>query len=81
MKTQKINQTELAEKCGVSKAYISMVLSGKKKPSKRVEEELVNLGMVNFSYKNNLLSHARLPVPALPQVSNLLKCYQKTRKS
>ena len=76
MKTQKINQTELAEKCGVSKAYISMVLSGKRKPSKRLEEELVNIGFVNFSYKNNLLSHARLPIPTLPRKVELASGYQ-----
>ena len=38
-----MTQTELARELNVSKAYISMVLSGKKKPSKRVAEKLTNL--------------------------------------
>ena len=41
-----MTQTELAKELNVSKAYISMVLSGKKKPSKRVAERLTEL--VNF---------------------------------
>jgi transcriptional regulator with XRE-family HTH domain len=35
-----MTQAELARELGVSKAYISMVLSGKKKPSARVAERL-----------------------------------------
>lgn len=38
-----MKQVEIAKELGVSKAYISMVLSGKKKASKRVEEELDRL--------------------------------------
>ena len=59
MVSYRINQTELAKRFGVSKAYISMIMSGKKKPSKRIEKELVNFQRVNFRYENNLLSHAR----------------------
>ena len=35
-----MNQAELARDLGVSRAYVSMILSGKKKPSKRVAEKL-----------------------------------------
>ncbi|MDD5094335.1 MAG: helix-turn-helix transcriptional regulator [Dehalococcoidia bacterium] len=67
-----MNQTELAESLGVSKAYVSMVLSGKKQPSKKVAEALgrlgVNLKVNQNEAKSSILSHARLPVPTLPQV-------------
>jgi len=63
-----MKQVELAQQLGVSKAYISMVLSGKKKPSKRVAERLREVNFsVNFEPREPILSHARLPVPALPQ--------------
>ena len=38
-----MTQAELARELNVSRAYISMVLGGKKKPSKRVAERLINL--------------------------------------
>ena len=63
---KKLNQTQVARELGVSKAYISMVMSGKKKPSGRVEEELTRLG-VNFEADSSILSHARLPIPTLPR--------------
>jgi len=65
-----MKQVELAQQLGVSKAYISMVISGKKKPSKYIAEGLNRLGVnqetVNFEAKKSILSHARLPVPTLP---------------
>ena len=65
-----MKQVELAQQLGVSKAYISMILSGKKKPSKHIEEGLNKLGVnqktVNFEARKNILNHARLPVPTLP---------------
>ena len=64
-----MKQCEIAKELGVSKAYISMVMSGRKKPSHRVAEELTKLG-VNFEAKNEILSHARLPIPTLPQIQN-----------
>jgi len=66
-----MNQTEIAKQLRVSKAYISMVINGKKKPSKMVSEELTRLG-VNFQAKSSILSHARLPIPTLPQIRNQL---------
>ena len=67
-----MKQVELAQILGVSKSYISMVMSGKKKPSKSILSKLkmlgVNLEMVNFEAKTPILSHARLPIPTLPQI-------------
>ena len=44
-----MKQADLAKEVGVSKAYISLLLSGKRKPSKRVAEKLkqVNLTVNN----------------------------------
>ena len=65
-----MKQVELAKQLGVSKAYISMVLNGKKQPSKQITKALAELGvnqeLVNFEARNQILSHARLPVPTLP---------------
>jgi len=71
-----MKQVELAQRLGVSKAYISMVLSGKKKPSKQLAARLrrlgVNLETFNFEARNPILSHARLPVPTLPHIQDYL---------
>ena len=65
-----MKQVELAQQLGVSKAYVSMIMSGKKKPSKRITSSLnrlrVNQETVNFEAGNPILSHARLPIPTLP---------------
>ena len=44
-----MRQADLAKEVGVSKAYISLLLSGKRKPSKKVAERLkqVNLTVDN----------------------------------
>jgi transcriptional regulator with XRE-family HTH domain len=66
-----MNQTELAKALGVSKAYVSMIVSGKKKPSKRMisilEALKVNQPEVKIEARNELLRLACLPIPALPQ--------------
>jgi predicted transcriptional regulator len=67
-----MKQVELANKLGVSRAYVSMVLSGKKKPSKLIATRLVRMdievnSLVNFEARNQILSHARLPIPTLPR--------------
>jgi transcriptional regulator with XRE-family HTH domain len=67
-----MKQVELAKELGVSKAYISMVMQGKKKPSKQIATRLKRMGievnsLVNFKAKNQILSHARLPIPTLPR--------------
>jgi len=70
-----MKQCEIAKELGVSKAYISMVMRGKKKPSKQITTRLNTMGievnsLVNFEAKNEILSHARLPIPTLPQIQN-----------
>ena len=72
-----MKQVEIARQLGVSKPYISMVLSGKKTASKQIEKKLKRLSIevnskVNFEAKYPILSHARLPVPTLPHVPNRL---------
>ena len=67
-----MKQIELAKELGVSKAYISMVIRGRKKPSKQLATRLKRMGieinsLVNFEAKNQILSHARLPIPTLPR--------------
>ena len=66
-----MNQTELAKTLGVSKAYVSMIMNGKKKPSKRMVSILqalkVNQPEVKIEAKNEFLSLACLPIPALPR--------------
>jgi transcriptional regulator with XRE-family HTH domain len=44
-----MTQSELAKQLGVSKSYVSMLMSGQRKPSKRVAEKLkqVNLTVNN----------------------------------
>ena len=69
--SNKPSQTELAGRLGVSKAYVSMVLNGIKKPSKQIAIKLKRMGIevnsqVNFEAKTSILSHARLPIPTLP---------------
>jgi transcriptional regulator with XRE-family HTH domain len=67
-----MKQVELANRLGVSKAYISMVLSGKKKPSRLIAMRLERMGIeVNFEARNQILSHARLPIPTLPRARTL----------
>jgi len=70
-----MKQVELAKRLGVSKAYISVVLSGKKKPSIEITSRLKRMGIevnseVNFKANNPILSHACLPIPALPQIKS-----------
>jgi transcriptional regulator with XRE-family HTH domain len=65
-----MKQTELAKALGVSKAYVSMIMSGKKKPSKRMVSTLqalrVNQEPVNFEAKEKFLSLACLPNSSTP---------------
>ena len=72
-----MKQVEISRRLGVSKANISMVLSGKKKPSKQVATRLKRMGIevnsqVNFEAKSPILSHARLPIPTLPLAISIL---------
>ncbi len=78
-----MKQVDLAKQLGVSKAYVSMVLSGKKKPSKQIATRLKRMGIevnsqVNFEAKSPILSHARLPIPTLPHMQSDLTFYHIT---
>ena len=68
-----MKQNELANELGVSKAYISMVMTGKKKPGKRLQAMLDTIANeVNQTETGNgILTHARLPIPTLPPIGNL----------
>jgi len=54
-----------------------MIMGGKMKPSRRIIAWLnrlgVNLEMVNFEAKKPIISHARMPIPTLPQVQKSMK--------
>ena len=43
MKTNKINKAQLARELGVSRAYITMIANGKRKPSKILVNKLGNI--------------------------------------
>ena len=62
-----MTQSELAERLGVSESYISQVMNGKKKPSKRMLGEMVNLCQPKAESNLSILSLARLPIPTLPR--------------
>jgi len=50
-----MRQADLAKEVGVSKAYISLLLSGKRKPSKRVAERLKQVNLtVNSECRDGL---------------------------
>ena len=73
-----MNQVELCRELGVSKPYISMVLSGKKKPSKRVADRLKQ---VNFRLTLNSSNGLKIRWPSgcagantLPADQDILGC-------
>ena len=43
-----MKQIEVAKKLGISKSYLSMILSGQRIPNSKLLRELNSLGMVNF---------------------------------
>ena len=65
-----MNQTELSKKLGVSKAYVSMVLNGKKKPSNQIATRLKRMGIevnsqVNFEANTSIADLIRKAVEAV----------------
>jgi transcriptional regulator with XRE-family HTH domain len=62
-----MTHSELADKLNVSESYVSQMLSGKKKASKRVLGELVKFNEAKSEADNLILSLARLPIPTLPR--------------
>ena len=54
-------QKEIAKELGISKSYLSMILSGKRKPNPELVERLCSLGFVNFKASFSL--RGRCPKP------------------
>ena len=50
-----MKQIELAKELGISKSYLSMILSGQRNPSNELRNKLCSLGM--FTNKANLVAH------------------------
>jgi len=46
-----MKQIELAKELGISKSYLSMILSGQRKPNSELGEKLSSLKVVNFKAK------------------------------
>jgi transcriptional regulator with XRE-family HTH domain len=65
-----MKQKDLALMLGISKSYLSMILSGQRKPNPVLGRKLSELSPI-FKAKNQILSHARLPVPTLPRFKML----------
>jgi len=64
---QKIKQNKLAEELGISKSYLSMILSGQRKCPTKLAKRLSSLGIVNSNRINGLpsrVSRVRVPSPA-----------------
>ncbi|MBU2535424.1 MAG: helix-turn-helix domain-containing protein [Chloroflexi bacterium] len=55
------HQRELANQLGISKSYLSMILSGQRIPNPELAGRLSSLGVVNFEARNSL--RGRCPKP------------------
>jgi len=60
-KMKKLKQKELAVRLGISKPYLSMILSGQRKCPPELGEKLSSLGVVNF--KSSFSLRGRCPKP------------------
>jgi transcriptional regulator with XRE-family HTH domain len=60
-KMRKLNQTQVAREAGISKSYLSMILSGQRTPNPELAEKLSSLGVVNSEAKFSL--RGRCPRP------------------
>ena len=56
-----MKQIEIAQKLGVSKSYVSMILSGQRKAPPEIRAKLSSLGIVNFERESSL--RGRCPSP------------------
>jgi transcriptional regulator with XRE-family HTH domain len=56
-----MRQTELAQRLGINKSYLSMILSGQRIPNPELAGRLSSLGFVNFEARNSL--RGRCPRP------------------
>ena len=58
---QKLKQSHLAKQVGISKSYLSMILSGQRKCPPELMDKLSSLGVVNFEARLSL--RGRCPKP------------------
>ena len=49
-----MKQVELAQRLGISKSYLSMILSGQRIPNEELAQRLSSLKVHNFEAKNSL---------------------------
>lgn len=56
-----MKQVKIANQLGISKSYLSMILSGQRIPNFELGERLRSLGVVNFEARNSL--RGRCPKP------------------
>ncbi len=49
-----MKQVEMAGELGISKSYLSMILSGQRQPNPELATKLGSLGVVNFEAKSYL---------------------------
>ncbi len=56
-----MKQVELAQRLGISKSYLSMILSGQRIPNPQLARRLSSLGVVNFEAGSSL--RGRCPKP------------------
>ncbi len=58
---KRLKQSQLAKELGVSKSYLSMILSGQRKCPPELMDKLSSLGVVNFEARLSL--RGRCPKP------------------
>jgi len=58
---KRLKQSQLAKELGISKSYLSMILSGQRTPNPELAERISSLGVVNF--EANFSLRGRCPKP------------------
>jgi transcriptional regulator with XRE-family HTH domain len=61
-----MKQIEMAKKLGISKSYLSMILSGKRKPTGEVLKALSSQNLVNFHVQHLLYTQGVIGSSPLP---------------
>jgi transcriptional regulator with XRE-family HTH domain len=57
-----MKQNELAKQLGISKSYLSMILSGQRRPNSELAKKLSSLGVVNFEAELSLRGKCPKPL-------------------
>jgi hypothetical protein len=73
-----MKQIELAKELGVSKSYVSMILSGRRNPPCRIKAKLSSLGVVNIERGNSLRGRCPKPLDECATHLTATKCSQKS---